>query len=344
MPVQKIDIQSSTIFRTILIVLGFGFLYVIRDVLVMLLAAFVIASAIEPMAKRLQKYSIPRGLSVVIVYVAILLIFALTLILLVPVLVNQLTQLAQALPSIAAQFNDWFSVSPVVSDDVVHRLEQFVSNVGDNVADAGLGIFEGTRSFFSGLFSLVLVLVIAFYLVIEESALKKFFRLIVPRQHMTYVEMVIDRIEYKLGRWVLAQLTLGLIIGTIVGVGLWLLGVPYALALGLLAGVLEIVPFIGPIIAGVAGVVVALSQSLIMGVLTLLFYVVVQQVENHALIPNVMKKATGLNPLVTLVAVLLGGRLAGLVGVILSIPVATVISIFLADFFTKPSTDDELAG
>ncbi|MEK7499282.1 MAG: AI-2E family transporter, partial [Patescibacteria group bacterium] len=114
--------------------------------------------------------------------------------------------------------------------------------------------------------------------------------------------------------------------------------------LGLVAGLLEIFPVIGPMIAGVLGTAIALSQSLTLGIFALILYIIIQQAENHILIPNIMRKATGLNPLVTLIAVLLGGRLAGLVGVILSVPVATIVSIMLADFFSASAGDDELAG
>ncbi len=340
--VQKIDISSSTILRTIIILLVVWFLYIIRDILVMLLAAVVLASAIEPVAKRLRKYKVPRGLSVVIVYILVLAIVGLALTLIIPAIAQQSFQVAQSLPDLLAQLQDRYGFNALTSQDALQQVQENISQFGNNLANFSFDIFKQTRDVFSGLVSVVFVLIIAFYLVIEEDALKKLFRLVVPKGHVKYVEHIIDRIQVKLGRWVLAQLALGIIIGLIVGLGLWAIGVPHALALGVLAGVLEIIPVIGPIVAGVFGVVVALSQSLLLGIIALVFYVVVQQVENHALIPSIMKKATGLNPLVTLIAVLLGGRLAGVIGVILSVPVATMVSIFLSDFFTK--SDDELAG
>lgn len=342
---QKIDIGSSTIIRTALIVLIFGFLYLIRDILVMLLAAIVIASAIEPLAKKLRRWRVPRSLSVVVVYLAVIGALGIALTLIVPALAAQSTQLAQSLPAVLAGLQDQFGLSSIFSpQQVLPQLQEGLNRFGNNLSNFSSSIFQQTRNVFSGLFSLVFVLIIAFYLVIEQDALKKVFRIIIPRDHLPYIELVIDRIQYKLGRWVLAQVTLGVIVGVAVGIGLWLIGVPHALALGLIAGVLEVLPVIGPIIAGIFGVLVALSQSLLLGVITIIFYIVVQQVENHALIPNIMRKATGLNPLVTIIAILLGGRLAGTVGIILSVPVATIISIFLSDFFTNTEEAEELAG
>jgi len=342
---QKIEIGSGTIFRGVLILLGFWFLFYIRDIILMLLAAIVIASAIEPLAKRLRRWRVPRSLSVVIVYLAVISILGIAVTLIVPALATQSAQLAQSLPSLIVGLEERFGFTSLITpDQFLPQLQAGLTQFGDNLANFSLSLFQQTRNVFSGLLSVIFVLIIAFYLVIEEDALKKLFRIIIPRRHMPYVELVIDRIQLKLGRWVLAQAALAVIIGAVVSIGLWLIGVPHALALGIIAGALEILPVIGPIVAGVFGVLVALSQSLILGLVTIVFYVVVQQVENNALIPTIMRKATGLNPLVTIIAVLLGGQLAGMAGVILSVPVATIISIFLSDFFTKTSGEEELAG
>lgn len=342
---QKIDIGTGTIFRVILIILGFLFLYIVRDIIIMLIAAFVIASAVEPIAKKLQAYRIPRGASVIIVYILIITVITLTVVSIAPPLAKQTTALIQQLSQVIGNAFTYFVPGEQYDPrDVVSQLREGLSGFGNSLTNVGFSIFEQTRSVFSGFISVIFTFIIALYLVIEEDALKKVFRLVVPQHHHAYIEQIIDRIQVKIGRWVIAQLSLALVIGVVVGVGLWIIGVQNALVLGLFAGVLEIIPVIGPIIAGFIGTLVALSQSWILALVTLAFYVVVQQVENHALIPNLMKKATGLNPLVTLIAVLLGARLAGVVGIILSIPVATMISIFLSDFFSKSVDENELAG
>ena len=340
-----IDISSSTIIRVILFGILFWLLFVLRDVLLMLIGAIIIAFAIEPLAHKLQEYKVPRGLSVVVVYLLFIGVLAVAVTLILPILAEQTIQLSLQVPQMIEALDHKFGgLFGLDSAEIAPQLQQSISSLGNNLTNISTVVFQQTRSIFSGVLSLVLVFIIAFYLVMEEDALKKLFRFIVPKQHMAYVELMIDRIQAKLGRWVLAQLFLGVVIGLSVGVGLWIIGVKYALALGLVAGLLEVFPVIGPMIAGVLGTVIALSQSFTLGIFALILYVVIQQTENHILIPNIMRKATGLNPLVTLIAVLLGGRLAGLVGVILSVPVATIISIILADFFSTAAADDELAG
>lgn len=343
--VQKIDITSSTILRVIFMLIAFWVLYIIRDVLLMIVAAMVIAFAMEPLTKKLQAYRIPRGVSVVIVYAALIALFSLAVTVIVPAVAQQTIELATQAPDLLVSLQDRIGTIPGISaEQVASQLQEVLARIGSHLSNYGGAIFQQTRSVFSGFLSVIFVFVIAFYLVIEQSALKKMFRYIVPRQHMAYVELMIDRIEYKLGRWVLGQLFLGVVVGLGVAIVLSLLGVQYALALGLVAGILEVFPVIGPLVSGVIGTLIALSQSFFLGIGALIMYVVIQQLENQILVPNIMKKATGLNPLVTLLAVLLGGRLAGFVGVILSVPIATILSIILADFFSTAAADDELAG
>lgn len=340
-----IDISSSTIIRVILFCLVFWLLFLIKDVLLMLLAAIIISFVIEPVAQKLRAFHIPRGISVVIVYLVLLGLLATAAVLILPALAQQTSQLASQLPDLVHGIESKMGRLPGFNPDLaVPQLQQGLSSVGNNLANLSSTILQQTKSVFSGVFSLLFVFIIAFYLVIEEHALKKLFRFVVPRQHMAYVELMIDRIQAKLGRWVLAQLFLGVLVGVCVGTLLWLFGVKYALALGLVAALLEVFPFIGPLISGVVGTFIALSQSVTLGLITLIVYVVVQQVENHILIPNIMRKATGLNPIVTLIAILLGGRLAGVAGVILSVPIATILGIILADFFSTAASDDELPG
>jgi predicted PurR-regulated permease PerM len=340
---QKIDISSSTIFRTLLILLGFWFLYLIWDVLLMLFAAVVVASAIEPLADYGQRYKVPRAVSVVVVYVAALLVVFGLVSLLIEPLTEQLRQLAQAIPGIITWLQETFGVAAGVDQSHVASLQEGLSRIGDAVAQAGVTIFQGAGTVFASFAMVLFVFVVAFYLVIEQGALKKFFGLVVPAIHWPFVERVIDRAQRGVGRWVLAQLTLGVIVGLLVGLGLWALGVQYALLLGLVAGILELIPIIGPILAAVPAVIVGLSQSVVTGIVVLGFYLVIQQLENHVLVPNIMRRAIGLHPLATILAVLLGARLVGVAGAILAVPLATLVNIIVSDVWRRAG-EEELAG
>lgn len=341
----SLDIPAASIFRAVLILLGVWFLYLIWDVLLMLFAAVVVASAIGPVANWLERYRVPRAGAVVLVYVVLILALSGVVTLMIEPLVEQVRQLAQAVPSIVAYIEQFVVFTPGVErTEIINTLQQSLLRFGDSLRNVSLNLFQGAGTFVSGVVMVLFVFALAFYLVVERDALKKFARLVTPHAHLAYVERSIERAQRGVGRWMLAQLALGIIIGLIVGVGLWLIGVPYALLLGILAGVMEIVPVIGPIVAAIPGVLVGLTQSLLMGAIALGFYILTQQFENHVLVPNIMRRAVGLHPLVTILAVLLGARLAGVAGAILAVPLATVLSIFLSDIFAAPKIEDELAG
>ncbi len=347
MPNQRlsVDITSGTIFRIVLILIGFWFFYLILDILLMLFAAIIIAAAVEPIANFLQRYQLPRTLSVALVYVLLLCIFVGTAVLFVEPLTEQITQLALATPQLVEKALAAVSFIPQFNHQAASAsLQQGLVQVGQNLANISVNIVAQTRSVFSGIFTVLFVFILAFYLVVEKDALKKFARLITPRGHLPYIEQSIDRAQRSIGRWVLAQVALGVIVGVIVGTGLWLLGFKYALVLGLLSGIMEIIPVIGPIIAAIPGVIVGASISWLYAIVALVFYIGAQQLENHFLVPLIMRRAIGLNPLVTIIAILLGARLYGSVGVILSVPLATILSIFLSDLFSAPAIDDELPG
>ncbi len=342
---QVIEISSGTIIRVMVFAVLLALLYIIKDILLMLVGAMVIAFAIEPLAKALRKYNIPRAISVIVVYLLFIGLIAIALRLVLPALAEQTTQIAQQVPQIVSGLERTVGTIPGFSPETIAvQIQSALTSFGNNLTNLTTQVFLQTKSIFTGVFSLFFVLVIAFYLVIEEDALKKLFRYIIPKQHVAYAELMIDRIQTKLGRWVLAQLFLGIIVGCAIGLIFWAIGFKYALALGVVAAILEVFPVVGPIMSALFGTLLALSQSFVFGIIALIIYIIVQQVEGQVLVPNIMRKAVGLNPLVTIIAVLLGGRLAGVPGIILAVPIATIFSIMLGDFFSTSAGDDELAG
>ncbi len=141
------------------------------------------------------------------------------------------------------------------------------------------------------------------------------------------------KMSKKMGEWLRGQLILGLIVALAVYVGLTFLGVKYALVLALMAGVLEVIPYVGPIISLVPALFIGFAQSPVIGVLVVVLYVVIQQVENHILVPKVMQKVTGLNPIISILALLVGLKAGGLAGAILAIPLAMMGVVILEDLF-----------
>lgn len=340
---KTIDISSSTILRTIFILLLLGFLFLVRDILLLVFIAIIIVSAIDPVVDKLQKRKIPRSVTVIFLYVFLLSLLSLAVFLLVPPLAAEVDSLGQSFPQLIEKTSGYFET--VRQFAIAHNLEQnissFFATVADQLSQAGANVFTGTITFLGGVFEFIIILSIAFYMTVQEKGTKKFFSAILPNDHKDYVMNLVERIEYKMGRWLQGQALLMLLVFSLDYLGLLAIGAPYALILALVAGILEIIPYIGPIISAVIAASISLLHGPMTGLMVLALFVAVQQLEGYILTPLVMKKAVGLNPVVVILALLIGAKLAGMVGVIVSVPIATVISEIVNDLVHRPEEEFE---
>lgn len=332
----SLDIPAASIFRVVLILLGIWFLWFVRDIVVFLLVAIIIASAIEPLAARLASYRIPRPISVLVVYLLVIAALGAIGSVVLPVLATEVRELAGVLPDVYEGFTRLLGGLGVVlgTPEAIESLRRGILQIGEFLTASAGGFLATTKTIFGNVIAVFLVFVVSFYLVINRNGLVAFIRSLTPTEHQAYVIGLVERAQRKVARWAGAQIILGVIVGVLVYLGLWALGVRYALTLALLAGFLELIPVIGPIIAAIPAALVGFTQPetpLVTGFLVVLLYLVIQQVENHALVPLIMRKAVGLNPLITIVAVLVGAKVAGFLGILLAVPVATILAVFLAD-------------
>lgn len=332
--VQTINISTSTILRTIIVLLALVFLYLIRDIVLIIFVAVVIAAAINGPVSWLQRNKVPRLLGVLFIYLLLFLLIGLIITLIFPPLADQIRQLAAHFPSLVEKVG--LSLQQWWQDyDLENNLQSFLGRISDKLTQAASSVLSTTINLFGGLISAIVILVISFYLSVQERGAKRFLVSLTPAEHQAYLAGLIDRIESKIGSWLRGQLILMLIIGLLIFIGLYSLGIKYALVLALIAALFEIVPYIGPVLAALPAIILAFIQSPLLALLTLALYVVVQQLENYLLAPQVMRKAVGLNSVVIIIALLIGGKLAGILGIILAVPVAAAIAEFLKDLQKK---------
>ncbi len=330
---QLVEISTWSILKVIFIILFFAFLFVISDILIVLFLSLIIASAIYPWVNYLESKKIPRILGVLSVYVIAILFIIFLLYLVIPTMVDEIRQLASVLPSYYEVFSSKFSKTVLeISPDYTKTAQDFLLNFGEKIKEMASSVLKTVAGVFGGFATFGIVLVISFYMASQEKGVGSFLRLITPKHQEIYVLNLWKRVEKKLGLWLQGQLLLGVIIGLVVFFGLYVLGVPYALLLGVVAGIFEIVPVVGPIFSAVIGVAVALMIDPVLALLTLIFYIIVQQVENNILVPFLMKKMTGLNPIVIIVSLLIGWELGGVLGMIIAVPVATIVGELLDDY------------
>lgn len=332
---RKIEISHRTIIFTVLFLILVWVLFQIRPIIVSLFIAFLLMSALTPLVDLMVKVKIPRGLAIIVVYLGLLALLIGGLGSLVSPLVDQTQRLAKELPNLFDQFGGWLGslgISGVDGDLIAGQVSQ-IGSIPANLVTFIIFLF-------SNLIIVISVLVITFYMLLERKNLDQHLMLLFGGDGEQRAKVLIDKIEARLGGWVRGELVLMLIIGVMTYIGLLLLNVPYALPLAILAGILEIVPTIGPVISGIPAVIAALTISPLIGLATTALYFLIQQLENSIIVPKVMQKAIGVNPLVTIVALGIGFQLAGPLGAILSVPVfivfqQTAIEFLDLNFFKK---------
>jgi predicted PurR-regulated permease PerM len=197
-------------------------------------------------------------------------------------------------------------------------------------------VYAHVVKFFGGFISLVIIFVMTFYLTIQRDPIKKILTTVLPETMLPQWLDVAEKMKEKMGLWIRGQLLLSLTVGILVFCGLKILVIKYALVLGLFVAVLEFLPYIGPILASIPAMFIAFSDKGLVGFFTVMvMYFVIQQFENHLIVPKVMQKAVGLNPIVSIVSVLSGAKLAGVLGALVAIPVATALSVLLQHVLAK---------
>ncbi len=331
MSTSIVAISNRTIVAGGLVLLAAVTAFALRDVLVLVFVSVVLAAALNPAISKVARAGISRrwGVALVLLGVAAV-IFTLT-ITVAPLIISEFSQFLNALPTMLNRFSAGGALA-----NLIHQVTNGASaGLPAMFSRLGAGIFQGTLGVFAGLLSFLAMMALMYYFTVDERSIRGAAIALVPMHLRPAVEAVVEKIEQRLGHWLRGQLLLGLIIGTAVSIGLSLLHVKYALALGLIAGVTELIPTIGPYLGMIPAVLVGFSQAPLTAVWVFLLYWAIQQAENNFLVPRIMSKATGLNPIVVLIGILIGAKLAGIIGIILSIPLVIIISSISEVFLTE---------
>lgn len=314
----KVEISHRTIIFTVFFLLFLWFLYQIREIIFLVFVAFILMSAFKPWASFLEKYRVPRIVSVLIIYIAIILSIAYGASSVLPSLVTQSIHLSENLPSYLK------SVVPFLKIDQ-QIITQQIAPLGENVLKVTIGVF-------SNIITLFTLIIISFYLLIERKNLPGYLSSFTEERKVRIWIEIIGKIEEQLGAWVRGQMLLAITIGITTYIGLTIIGIPFTLSLAILAGILEIVPIIGPIISAIPAVLVALTNSPFLALITVAVYFIIQQVESHLVVPLVMKQTVGLPPLVTIISLMIGAKIAGIGGALLAVPLVVTAGTLVSEY------------
>ena len=328
-----LDISTSSILKVFLVLLTIWFLYFVRDIIAIIFVSVIIAAALSPVIDKVCGRKCPRVIAVIVVYLLILAFFSAVVYFIVPPLIIQIQQLAATLPDYLKTFGNlvtslrnlgnsaWLNASQETLNSLSNFLGGFLQN-----------IFNTTIGFFNGAAALAVMFILTLYLVLDEDGIKKFFISLFPIKQKARLITIANKIGVKLGGWLRGQIILGIIVGAFVYAGLLLMHIPYALTLAILAGVLEIIPIIGPIISAVPAILIAFTISPTTALMVTIFYILVQELENKLLVPKVMQHTVGLNPISIIIIILIGAKLMGVLGMLLAVPVASVFFVILEEW------------
>jgi predicted PurR-regulated permease PerM len=349
------SISTASIVKAILIVLGFFVLFFIRDIILVLLTAVVIASAIEPGTRWLVRRGSPRLLAVAVIYTLIIVGIITLSYLILPFFITNLAGFVETLPQhimalnvktktgLGTDFSSWQSALSGLSKS--QSLGQLVENVTTGLSTATGSILATITAVFGGLTSFVLMIVLSFYLSVRERGIEEFLRIVTPVRKEEYIINLWRRTQHKIGRWLQGQLLLAVIVGVLVFIGLTILGVKNAFLFALLSAVFEIIPIFGPVIGAVPGVITGFLQGgLTFGVVVALMYLIIQQIESNVIFPLVFRKILDIHPLIIIIALMIGYKLGGILGVLLSVPIAAAITEYVSDVSKNKNTTREKFG
>jgi predicted PurR-regulated permease PerM len=321
---RKVEISHRTIIFTVVLGLSLWLLYSIRDIILGLFAALLIMAVLNPLVTKLTKFKIPRGLSVLLVYILVFGVLGTAITSIITPLIEETTSFANGLP----KYLQGIGIPAVFRDQFLNDILSQVVRIPGQAVKVGV-------SFFSNFVMTIGSLVFAFYLLLAREKFDTQLANFLGEAESKRISGIIDKLEFKLGGWARGQFLLMFTVGLATFLGLLILGIPYALPLAILAGVLEIIPTLGPILSATPAIIIGLSISPFIGLAAAALALLIHQTENYLLVPKIMEKSIGVSPIIILLALAIGAKLAGIVGIIISVPVLIASQILLKEYLPK---------
>ena len=336
-----ISISTGTIIRVFVSVIVFLGIFYVSDFIIALLVSVVLASAVEMPIRILGKWGIPRTGAVICIFLTLLLFIAATVLVFIPPLADDIALFIKTLPKILE------SVRIFGKDLGFKDLSLAMADLSQNISKGEIlsiiktsffgtsGFFATTTAVIGSFINLLLTFVLAFYLALEEKGVQKFLQLIVPKKREAYITSLWERAQKKIGLWMQGQLLLSLLVSLLVYIPMLILGMPYATLLAILAFFGELIPMVGLTLATIPALFIAWVHGgvSLLGIVALIYFIIAQ-LENHVLYPKVMNKMVGVPSVVVIIAIIVGAKLAGIWGVILAVPLASIL-MELADDVDK---------
>jgi len=331
--IKTISISASTILRILAVIVFVLLFFAVWQILASVFIAVVIAAALEPTIKWLTSKKIPRFVAVTSIYLLTVTSITAIFYAVLPGLFNEIRGLSQDVPAKYEEFLDNLGdvVGGVGLEGATPGIEAFFNTIQNNLAGFTSDVVTLATSVLGGILTFLLMIVISFYLSLQERGVERFILSFTPAEHKEYMTDFWRRVERRMGRWLQAQFVMAVFIGIGTFLILWLLGVQYAVTIAILAGMLEIIPFIGPVLASIIAFGVISFQSIFLALIAVAALFLLQQFQQYVVIPSVMSRVTGINPVVLIIALVAGFQVAGILGLVVSVPLLIIVGEFFRD-------------
>jgi predicted PurR-regulated permease PerM len=321
-----LDISWKTIWKFFLFFVFLYLVFLVRDILSWLIFALIISILLDPAIEFLERKRIPRAVSTLLIYFFFVFLLVIVIYFSALPLFNELQKITYFFPQ---YFEKLSPPLRKLGIEAFKDIESFIKSFQDWLLSASGGIVRAISTFFGGLFASLTILTLSVFISLEKNKLKEWIKIVFSDSKRTSVLEILEKSQHQISAWFGVKILGCIFVGVLTFISLKILKIDYAVFLAILAGVLNIIPIIGPIIAGTTIVLFAFFQSTISAILIFLIFFVIQQIEGNILIPILSKKFIGMSPLLVLISLLIGGKLWGILGGILAVPVFGIIFEFL---------------
>lgn len=357
----KVVLSIDSVVKATLAIMGLiGLAYIlfyITDVIVLFLMALFLSAAFNPAVDFLESKKIPRPLGIILMYITVLGVVVLVFTSLAPIIATQLKDLAFSVRGYVqnivqgGQSNSWLmqKIQPILDQlwqnvdqtQIINTLSGGLKEVGTQLSNFAENIIGAILAFFNGLFNTILVLILTFFMILNKHNTNDFFHSLFPSRYSNYISTKTNQVSERIGAWIRGQMLLALAMSVLTLTIFSIMGLNYSLTLAMISGLMEFIPYLGPIITFASAFLIALNQDPVLVLWLFPAYGLIQFVEGNIMVPLILGGSVGLNPIVVLFSLLsgftlgskLGDSLAlGIVGMIISVPLANIISIFVEDY------------
>jgi predicted PurR-regulated permease PerM len=362
-----INISAGSVWKILLTILLFISLFYIRDIVMVVLTSVVIASSIEPLIVWLGKFRIQRVVAVVATYVSLVLMVFGVFFFFIPSFLQETSSFLSVVPTYIDKVNGWWggdmgattvdnskaavqtlSMNVAETQKVASTLnnsstKEIIDKINESLSNVSSGFLDTVSTVFGGALSFILIIVLSFYFAVQEDGIADFLRVVTPLKHEKYVIDLWKRSQAKIGRWMQGQLFLAFFIGLFIYLLLLVFGIKNALFLGVIAALFETIPLFGPILASIPAIATAyMGGGANLALIAIAIYLVIHQFENHLLYPLVVKKIVGVPPILVILALIIGWKLAGFLGLVLSVPLTTTLMEYFDDLQKRKRMSEDM--